>query len=80
MYLIKLVKGKLLINGLINYLNEVNFNSKQRCLVINAKTGREDNESQTSHIPIFYIHSINKDILQIKIIDTPGFSDTRGIE
>ena len=46
------------INGLINYIYEINFNSKQRCLVINAKTGREDNESQTSHIPIFYIHSI----------------------
>ena len=61
------------INGLINYIYEINFNSKQRCLVINAKTGREDNESQTSHIPIFYIHSINKDILQIKIIENSWF-------
>lgn len=68
------------INGLINYLNKVNFNSKERCLIINEKTGREDTESQTSDIQIFYIHSINKDIPPIKIVDTPGFSDTRGIE
>ena len=68
------------INGLINYVNEVNFYSKERFLVINEKTGREDTESQTSDIQIFNIHSINKDIPPIKIIDTPGFSDTRGIE
>ena len=68
------------INGLINYINKVNFNSKQRILVINEKTGREDTESQTSDIQIFNIHSINKDIPPIKIVDTPGFSDTRGIE
>ena len=67
------------INGLLNYINQVNYNSKERYLIVNEKTGREDTESQTSDIQLFYIHSINKNIPPIKIIDTPGISDTRGI-
>jgi hypothetical protein len=43
-----------------------------------ATTKRKKHESQTEEVNIYYIKASNGNPL-LKIIDTPGFGDTRGI-
>ena len=68
-----------LINRLINYLTGIKFEDKFRYKIIEEEPNRNRSESQTSEVNIYYIHSHNG-YPQIKIIDTPGFGDARGIE
>ena len=68
-----------LLNSLVNYLTGIRFEDKFRYKIINEGTNQNQAQSQTSEVNIYYIHSHNGNP-PIKIIDTPGFGDTRGIE
>ena len=68
-----------LLNSLVNYLTGINFEDKFRYKIIDEGPNPNQAQSQTSEVNIYYIHSHNGNP-PIKIIDTPGFGDTRGIE
>ena len=72
-----------MINSLTNYLSDVKLNDNYRYLLINepeTKDNKDNSHSQTSDVNIYYIRSKKKDIPNLRIIDTPGYGDTRGYE
>ena len=71
-----------MINSLTNYLSDVKLNDNYRYLLINeqSKDNKDNSHSQTSDVNIYYIRSKKKDIPNLRIIDTPGYGDTRGYE
>ena len=68
-----------LLNSLVNYVTGINFDDDFRYVIINEDFGRDQSQSQTSDVNVYYIAPHNGNP-PIKIIDTPGFGDTRGIE
>ena len=68
-----------LLNSLVNYVTGINFDDNFRYVIINEDFGRDQSQSQTSDVNVYYIAPHNGNP-PIKIIDTPGFGDTRGIE
>lgn len=68
-----------LLNSLVNYLTGINFDDNFRYKIIDEGPNVNHANSVTSEVNIYYIHSHNGHP-PIKIIDTPGFGDTRGIE
>ena len=68
-----------LLNSLVNYLTGINFDDNFRYKIIDEGPNVNHAKSVTSEVNIYYIHSHNGHP-PIKIIDTPGFGDTRGIE
>ena len=71
------VLKKVLLNSLVNYLNENRFEDKFLYKIINKRTNQIKHTAK--HINIYYIQSNNRNY-PIKIIDSPGFVDIRGIE
>ena len=57
----------------------IKINDKDRYIIINENNSNNQSDSQTSDINIYYIKSHNG-FPPIKIIDTPGFGDNKGIE
>ena len=68
-----------LLNGFINFYMGINFNDDFRYILINEDERINQAHSQTSDVNIYYIKSHNNHP-PIKIIDTPGFGDTRGLK
>ena len=68
-----------LLNSLINFVMGIQLNDTFRYYLINEETGRNQSESQTSDVTIYYIKAYNG-FPPLKIVDTPGFGDTRGIQ
>jgi len=68
-----------LLNSLVNYLTGIQYEDDFRYLIIKEETKKSQAKSQTSEVNIYYISSHNGNP-PIKIIDTPGFGDTNGIE
>ena len=68
-----------LLNSLINFVMGIQLNDTFRYYLINEETGRIILNSQTSEVAIYYIKAYNG-FPPLKIIDIPGFGDTRGFE
>lgn len=66
-----------LINSFINFLMNIQITDDFRYVLIDEGQNQNQKESQTSNINSYYILPQNKDFPPIKIIDTPGFGDTR---
>ena len=65
------------INFLVNAMFKIKYSDDKRLILINEKTDKSESESQTTDVNEYNIKS--KDYPPLKIIDTPGFSDTKGI-
>ncbi len=68
-----------LLNSFLNYLLKIKRNDKERYIIINENNSNNQSDSKTSDVNIYYIKSHNG-FPPIKIIDTPGFGDNKGIE
>ena len=68
-----------LLNGFINYYMGINYNDDFRYILIKEDERINQGHSQTSEVNIYNIISYNNHP-PIKIIDTPGFGDTRGLK
>ena len=68
-----------LLNSLVNFLTGINFEDKFRYKIIDEGPNQNQAKSQTSEVTVYYIQPHNG-YPPIKIIDTPGFGDTGGIE
>ena len=70
-----------LLNSLVNFVVGIEFKDPIRYIIIEETKGKIVNEanSQTSDVNVYYIqrHGIYP---PLRIIDTPGFGDTRGIK
>ena len=66
------------LNSLVNFILKVNYSDNIRYLLVDEKNN-EKYLSQTKEVNIYHIKSHNS-YPPIKIIDTPGFGDTSGIE
>ena len=69
-----------LLNSFLNYLMGIKYEDKFRYKIIIEKENQKDGRSVTSQVNIYYIRSVKKGIPNIRIIDTPGFGDTRGLD
>lgn len=70
-----------LLNSLVNAVMESKFEEPFWYVIIKEETGRGQHESQTSDVTIYYLlPPKGSKILPLKIVDTPGFGDTRGLE
>ena len=67
-----------LINALINFIMNVKYDNIYRFKIVNEKNIKKF-LSQTKEVNIYHIKAQNG-YPPIKIIDTPGFGDTQGIE
>ncbi len=72
------------LNALINYYLNVNFDSNIRYVLVNEKDIEKENDknegiSKTRDVKYYYLRGYDDQPL-LKLIDTPGFADTRGIE
>ncbi|EDR21635.1 hypothetical protein, conserved [Entamoeba dispar SAW760] len=71
-----------LLNSFINALYGIKITDDFRYIIINEgnlEQNRDQSKSQTSEVTIYNIKRTKK-APPIKIIDTPGFGDTRGME
>ncbi len=68
-----------LLNSLVNYIMGIKYDDDFRYVIIDENTGKNQAQSQTSDVNIYCIQK-TKNFPPIKIIDTPGFGDTRGID
>ena len=68
-----------LLNSFVNFLLGVKINDDYRYKIIFEKGNKTQSNSQTEQVNIYNIRSVGG-IPPIKIIDTPGFGDTEGIE
>ena len=66
------------LNSLVNFILKVNYSDNIRYLLVDERNN-EKYLSQTKEVNIYHIKSHNS-YPPIKIIDTPGFGDTSGIE
>jgi len=69
-----------LIDALSNYIMGVQLNDPFRYIVVNEthlKKMKKASESQTDDVTIYQMEGVGG---KVRIIDTPGFGDTRGIE
>ena len=68
-----------LLNFFVNYLMEIRKDDDFRYIIIDEKDNLKEEASHTLNINSYYILPGKKDIPPIKVIDTPGFGDTREI-
>ena len=71
------------LNALINYYLNVDFDSNIRYILVDEKDIEKENKnsgiSKTRDVKYYYLRGNNEQPL-LKVIDTPGFGDTRGID
>jgi septin family protein len=70
-----------LLDAFVNKLTGMEFIDDWRWKLVNEDhlLGVDGKESQTSEITTYYINDKNN-LFNIRIIDTPGFGDTKGIK
>lgn len=70
-----------LLNSFLNFLMGIKYkdNFRYKIIVENIKN-KSPGESVTDNVNIYYIRTNFSDLPYIRIVDTPGFGDTRGIE
>ena len=69
-----------LLNAFLNYLLGVKFEDNFRFKLIHEDFGISMAESQTRDVIIYNIRPLDKNLPPIRVIDTPGFGDTGGLE
>uniref|UniRef100_A0A8C4DYF0 Septin-type G domain-containing protein n=1 Tax=Dicentrarchus labrax TaxID=13489 RepID=A0A8C4DYF0_DICLA len=71
-----------LINGMINYILDVEWKDSFRFKLVNEDQSKSQAESQTTEVTVYKINHQEgfKIEYSLTIVDTPGFGDTRGIE
>ena len=69
-----------MLNCLTNYLMGVKLSDRFRYFLVDEPERIDNSHSQTSNVNIYYIRSKTNYIPNLRIIDTPGYGDTRGIE
>ena len=68
-----------LLNSIINYILNIDHSASMRYILFDEKVKENQVVSQTSEINDYYIREFGSNP-SIRIIDTPGFGDTRGLE
>ena len=68
-----------LLNSFVNALLGVEMNDNFRFTIISENFNKSQAFSQTTEVKYYNIRSIGN-YPSVKIIDTPGYGDTRGIE
>ena len=68
-----------LFNSFVNALLGVEMNDNFRFTIISENFNKSQAFSQTTEVKYYNIRSIGN-YKPVKIIDTPGYGDTRGIE
>ena len=66
-----------LVNCLINFLMDIKKDDDFRYIIVDEEDIKKEENSHTLNINSYFILPANKGIPPIKIIDTPGFGDTR---
>ena len=66
-----------LLNCFINFLLDIDKSDYFRYIIIDETDMKNEGSSHTLNINSYYVLPLNKDLPPIKIIDTPGFGDTR---
>ena len=72
-----------LINGMINYVFNVQWDDNFRFQLVDEKASeRSQSESQTSCIKVYDIHHVDgfRVRYSLTIVDTPGYGDTKGLK
>lgn len=70
-----------LLNSFLNYLMGINYDDTFRYkIILEDNLNKNPGVSVTDKVNIYYIRTTLKDLPFIRIVDTPGFGDTRGIE
>ena len=69
-----------LLNAFLIYILGVKFEDDYRFKLIREDLGKSMDESHSRDVIIYNIKSFNKNILPIRVIDTPGFGDIGGLE
>ena len=69
-----------LLNAFLIYILGVKFEDDYRFKLIREDLGKSMDESHSRDVIIYNIKSFNKNILPIRVIDTPGFGDFGGLE
>lgn len=72
-----------LLDAFVNYLAWMNYEDKWRYKLVNENhlKNKHTKESQTTEITSYYVNYERNDgnEINIKIIDTPGLGDTKGV-
>lgn len=69
-----------LLNSFLNFLMEINYEDNFRYkIILENMENKSPGESVTDYVNIYYIRTKLKDLPYLRIVDTPGFGDTRGI-
>ena len=71
-----------LINSLVNYIFNVQWNDRERYVLITESASHDQSNSQTQCVTSYTLHhhpGFNIPYT-LSIIDTPGFGDTRGVQ
>jgi hypothetical protein len=72
-----------LLDAFVNYLANINYEDKWRYKLVNENQFKDKHtkESQTTEITSYYVNFERNDgdEINIKIIDTPGLGDTKGV-
>ena len=69
-----------LLNAFLNYLLGIKFEDDFRFKLIHEDFGISMAESQTRDVIIYNIRPLDNNLPLIRVIDTPGFGDTGGLE
>ena len=69
-----------LLNSFLNFLMGIKYEDDFRYKIIIENENQKDGSSLTSDVNVYNIRSISSDIPNIRIVDTPGFGDTRGLD
>jgi GTPase SAR1 family protein len=68
-----------LLNSFLNFLMEIKYEDTFRYkIIVENKSNKAGGESVTDNVSIYYIRTTLKDLPYLRIVDTPGFGDTRG--
>jgi len=69
-----------LLNSFLNFLMGIKFEDKFRYkIIVENEASKNPGTSVTDTVNIYYIRTNLPDMKYVRIVDTPGFGDTRGI-
>ena len=70
-----------LLDAFVNYLNGMEYKDNWRWRLVDESkfNDRSDGKSKTEEITVYYINDVHNRF-NVRIIDSPGFGDTRGLK
>ena len=70
-----------LLNSFLNYLMDIKYEDKFRYkIIVENENKKKKGASMTDFVNIYYIRTQKQELKYLRIVDTPGFGDTRGPE